>query len=59
MILTVCERATTLTKRYGKQIYGYDAIHVATALEYKADSFITNNKVLTSLQLDELVIRGL
>jgi predicted nucleic acid-binding protein len=55
----ICERATALTKRYGKQLYGYDAIHIATAIEYKANYFITNDKALTSLQLDELTIRGL
>src|SRR5580698_7651091 len=26
----ICERAVALTKRYGKQAYGYDAIHLAT-----------------------------
>ncbi|HVA11513.1 MAG TPA: PIN domain-containing protein [Candidatus Dormibacteraeota bacterium] len=57
--LAICKRATALTKRYGKQLYGYDAIHIATAIEYKADFFVTNDKVLTNLQLDELVVRGL
>jgi predicted nucleic acid-binding protein len=57
--LAICQRATSLTKRYGKQIYGYDAIHIATAIEYKAKSFVTNDKALTDLQLDELVVRGL
>jgi len=57
--LAICERAVTLTKRYGKQVYGYDAIHIATAIEYKAKSFVTNDKALTSLQIDELIIRSL
>jgi len=57
--LAICERAVTLTKHYGKQVYGYDAIHVATAIEYKADNFITNDEALISLQLDELKIHGL
>ncbi len=57
--LAICERAVALTKRYGKQIYGYDAIHIATAVEYKANAFITNDSTLTSLQLDELTIRSL
>src|SRR5438105_4520644 len=39
---TICERAVALTKRYGKQVYGYDAIHLATALEHKAIVFVTN-----------------
>ncbi len=57
--LTICERAVALTKRYGKQVYGYDAIHIATAIEYKAEAFVTNDKALISLQLDDLTIRGL
>jgi len=57
--LAICERAVALTKHYGKQLYGYDAIHIATAIEYKVDSFITNDKSLISLQLDELTIKGL
>ncbi|MEJ0073153.1 MAG: PIN domain-containing protein [Candidatus Saccharibacteria bacterium] len=57
--LAICERAVALTKRYGKQVYGYDAIHLATALEYKADTFITNDKALIGLQLDALTIRSL
>jgi predicted nucleic acid-binding protein len=57
--LAICERATALTRRYGKRLYGYDAIHIATAIEYKANTFITNDKTLTSLQLDELIVRGL
>ncbi len=57
--LTICERAVALTKRYGKQVYGYDAIHLATAIEYKAETFVTNDKGLIDLQLDDLTIRGL
>ena len=57
--LAICERAVALTKRYGKQVYGYDAIHIATAIEYKAEAFITNDKALISLQQDDLIIRGL
>lgn len=56
---TICERAVSLTKRYGKQVYGYDAIHLATALEHKAEVFITNDKALLTLQVDGLQIRGL
>jgi predicted nucleic acid-binding protein len=56
----ICERAVALTKRYGKQIYGYDAIHLASALEHKATVFITNDKLLYDLhEVDGLVIRGL
>lgn len=57
--LAICECAVALTKRYGKQVYGYDAIHIATAIEYKANTFVTNDRTLISLQLDELTIRGL
>jgi predicted nucleic acid-binding protein len=57
--LGICERAIALTKRYGRAVYGYDAIHIATAIEYKAEAFITNDKMLTNLRLDEIVIQGL
>jgi predicted nucleic acid-binding protein len=57
--LAICERAVALTKRYGKHVYGYDAIHIATAIEHKAKSFVTNDKALISLQLDELTISSL
>ena len=55
----ICERAIALTKQYGKKIYGYDAIHLATAIEHKADVFITNDKMLLSLTIDKLPIQGL
>jgi predicted nucleic acid-binding protein len=55
----ICERAVVLTRRYGKQVYGYDAIHLATALEHKAKVFVTNDKTLINLQIDGLDIRGL
>jgi predicted nucleic acid-binding protein len=55
----ICDRAVALTKQNGKRIYGYDAIHIATAIEYKADSFITNDKALVGLKLDGLTVRGL
>jgi predicted nucleic acid-binding protein len=55
----ICERAITLTRRYGRAVYGYDAIHIATAIEHKAEVFITNDKMLTNLRLDEIVIQGL
>lgn len=55
----ICERAVALTKHYGKQVYGYDAIHLATALEHKAQAFVTNDEVLLNLQIDGLAIRGL
>jgi len=57
--LSICERAISLTKRYGKQVYGCGAIHLATAIEYKAEFFITNDKELLSLELDELKILSL
>jgi predicted nucleic acid-binding protein len=57
--LTICKRAAELTKRYGKKVYGYDAIHIATAIEYGAVSFVTNDKALTELQLDEIVTQSL
>ena len=56
---SICERAVVLTKRYGKQAYGYDAIHLATAREHKATIFITNDKQLLNVQVGDLEIRGL
>src|SRR5689334_21475592 len=38
--LSTCERAAALTKRFGKQVYGYDAIHLATALEHRVTTFV-------------------
>lgn len=55
----ICERAVALTKRYGKQVYGYDAIHLATALEHKAEAFVTNDKALLNLKIEGLDIHGL
>lgn len=55
----VCERAVALTKHYGKRLYGYNAIHLATALEYKVKTFVTNDKTLLNLQVNELDIKGL
>lgn len=55
----ICERAVALTKKYGKKVYGYDAIHLATAIEHKADIFITNDKMLLSLQIDGLRMQWL
>ena len=55
----ICETALSLTRRYGKRVYGYDAIHLATAIEYKARFFVTNDKSLVQLHLDELFITKL
>ena len=55
----ICERAVALTKHYGKLVYGYDAIHLATALEHKANVFMTNDKALLSVHIEGLTIRGL
>lgn len=55
----ICQRAVALTKRFGKQVYGYDAIHLATALEQRAAVFVTNDKALLGVQIEGLDIRGL
>jgi predicted nucleic acid-binding protein len=57
--LAICKRAVNLTKRYGRAVYGYDAVHIATAIECNANVFITNDKMLTNLRLDEIVVQGL
>ena len=58
MSLAISKRAVSLTKRYGKQVYGYDAIHLATAIEHKVTCFIANDKKLLGLTLKELELRG-
>ena len=55
----ICSHAVALTKQHGKQVYGYDAIHLATALEHKAEAFITNDKALLGVQIEGLAIRSL
>lgn len=56
---SICERAVALTKRFGKRVYGYDAIHLATAFESRATVFVTNDKTLLGVDIDGLDIRGL
>jgi predicted nucleic acid-binding protein len=55
----VCDRAVALTESYGKKLYGYDAIHIATAIERGAEAFVTNDKALLGLNITELQVRGL
>lgn len=55
----ICERAVGITGQYGKQAYGYDAIHLATAIEHKAAVFITNDKSLLGLHIEGLEILSL
>jgi predicted nucleic acid-binding protein len=55
----ICERAVSLARRFGRQIYGYGAVHLATALGHKAGVFVTNDKELLKLRIDGLDIRGL
>jgi predicted nucleic acid-binding protein len=55
----ICAKAIELTKQYGKRLYGYDAIHLATALDYKANTYITNDRALLGIKIEGLEIRGL
>jgi len=55
----ICEKAVALTKRYGKQVYGYDAIHLATALKYIAEAFVANDKALLNVYVKGVDIRAL
>lgn len=57
--MAICRRAVGLTGTYGKRLYGYDAIHLATALENGAETFITNDKALLGAGVREIEIRGL
>jgi predicted nucleic acid-binding protein len=55
----ICQRAVALTNQFGRQVYGYDAICLATALEHRATEFVTNDKALLDVRIDGLDIRGL
>lgn len=46
---TICQRAAELTAGYGKKVYGYDAIHLATALENGVEEFYTNDYTLLEI----------
>lgn len=56
---SICRIAVSLTQQFGHQLYGYDAIHLATAIEYKANVFYTNDKQLLKIHLDQLEIKVL
>ncbi len=45
----ICSKAAELTGRYGKNIYGYDAIHLATAINSAAKEFYTNDHTLIKI----------
>jgi predicted nucleic acid-binding protein len=55
----IAELAVSLTKKYGRKLFGYDAIHIATAIEHKADYFVTNDLELVKLNISEIEIRPL
>ena len=57
--IAICNTATKLTQKYGKKLFGYDAIHIATAIELRADLFITNDRLLNSLNIKEIKVIGL
>ncbi len=57
--LAISRCAVGLTNRYGKRLYGYDAIHLATAIEHGAQTFVTNDKALLGTHLKELKISSL
>lgn len=55
----IVERAAALTKKYGKKVYGYDAVHLATAIHHKVSVFVTNDHQLLQLNASEIKIQGL
>lgn len=54
---TVLRGAAKLRRTYGLRTP--DALHIASALEAKADFFVTNDRQLWNIQLPDLVIAGL
>jgi predicted nucleic acid-binding protein len=55
----ICRLAIQLTQKYGRCLRGYDAIHIATAIDSKADCFVTNDKTLLNLKVEEIEVKGL
>jgi len=47
--LPIAKRAANLMRQYGKKVSGYDALHLASALETGAEVFYTNDKELVSI----------
>jgi len=45
----IIEKASWLTLEYGRKLRGYDAIHLATALENGMDVFYTNDRELLAV----------
>ncbi len=57
--MSIAELAVKLNKKYGNRLRSYDAIHIATAIEHKADYFVTNDQILVRLNISEIEIRPL
>ncbi|HSX02859.1 MAG TPA: type II toxin-antitoxin system VapC family toxin [Candidatus Saccharimonadia bacterium] len=49
-------RAATLRGHYGSVLKLADAIHLAAALEHRADAFITNDHALAKLKIEGLTV---
>ncbi|MES2970726.1 MAG: type II toxin-antitoxin system VapC family toxin [Patescibacteria group bacterium] len=57
--LAIVERAVELTAKYGRQLKGYDAIHLAAAIEHGATVFYTNDQTMLELGVTEIVVKSL
>lgn len=57
---TIIDKAVELTREYGRKLRGYDAIHLATALENGVEAFYTNDQELLALgRVGKLELRDL